>query len=126
SGMYMRLGFSLAIHTDPDILLVDEVLAVGDAAFVAKCKERIAELRRAGKTLLLVTHDLDAVERWCDEVLWLHGGEVKDRGDPRRVIDHYRQFIEKGEELELLEENRQAASAMQTSLETAAEEGEPA
>jgi ABC-type polysaccharide/polyol phosphate transport system ATPase subunit len=103
SGMFMRLGFSIAIHTDPDILLVDEVLAVGDAGFVAKCKDRIAELRRDGKTLVLVTHDLDACERWCDEVIWLHQGEVKDRGHPRRVIDAYRQFIEKQEESVLLE-----------------------
>ena len=98
SGMFMRLGFSIAIHTDPDILLVDEVLAVGDAGFVAKCKDRIAELRKESKTLVLVTHDLDAVERWCDEVIWLHAGEVRERGYPRRVIDAYRQFIEKGEE----------------------------
>ncbi len=101
SGMFMRLGFSLAVHTDPDILLVDEVLAVGDAAFVAKCKERIARLKKEGKTLLLVTHDLDAVRMWCDEALWLHGGEVRDRGEPRRVIDHYREFIERGEEAAL-------------------------
>lgn len=101
SGMFMRLGFSLAVHTDPDVLIVDEVLAVGDAAFVSKCKERIAKMRKEGKTLLLVTHDLDAVERWCDEAVWLHEGIVKDRGDPRRVIDHYRQFIENGEEREL-------------------------
>ncbi len=101
SGMFMRLGFSLAVHTDPDVLIVDEVLAVGDAAFVSKCKERIARLRKEGKTLLLVTHDLDAVERWCDEAVWLHEGIVRDRGDPRRVIDHYRQFIERGEEAEL-------------------------
>lgn len=105
SGMFMRLGFSIAIHTDPDILLVDEVLAVGDAGFVAKCKDRIAELRRAGKTLILVTHDLDAVERWCDEAIWLHQGEVKDRGNPRRVIDAYRHFIERQEEGVLLEED---------------------
>lgn len=102
SGMFMRLGFSLAIHTEPDILLVDEVLAVGDAAFVARCKERLSGLRRENRTLLLVSHDLDAVERWCDEALWLDQGRVMDRGDPRRVIDHYRQFVEKGEELELL------------------------
>lgn len=101
SGMFMRLGFSLAVHTDPDILLIDEVLAVGDAGFVAKCKDRIAELRRSGKTLLLVTHDLGAVERWCDEVLWLHEGEVRERGEPRRVIDAYRQFLEGREEDEL-------------------------
>lgn len=102
SGMFMRLGFSVAVHTDPDILLVDEVLAVGDAGFVAKCKDRIGELRKQGKTLILVTHDLDAVERWCDEAIWLHQGEVMDRGYPRRVIDAYRHFIEKGEERELL------------------------
>jgi lipopolysaccharide transport system ATP-binding protein len=83
SGMFMRLGFSLAVHTDPRILLVDEVLAVGDAAFVAKCKEKLASLKRMGTTLLLVSHDLDAVERWCDEVLWLEGGVVRDRGEPR-------------------------------------------
>jgi lipopolysaccharide transport system ATP-binding protein len=113
SGMFMRLGFSLAVHTDPDVLLVDEVLAVGDAAFVAKCKERIAELRRMGKTLLLVTHDLEAVQRWCDEVLWLHDGEVRDRGDPRRVLDHYRQFVERGAEEQLGELNR-AQQAQET------------
>lgn len=102
SGMFMRLGFSIAIHTNPDVLLVDEVLAVGDAGFVAKCKEKIAELRRDGKTLILVTHDLESVERWCDEAIWLHEGEVRERGYPRRVIDAYRHFIEKGEELEIL------------------------
>ena len=98
SGMFMRLGFSVAVHTNPDILIVDEVLAVGDASFVVKCQERLAELRRSGKTLLLVTHDLEAVLRWCDEVVWLDKGEVQDRGQPRRVIDAYRQFIEKGED----------------------------
>lgn len=103
SGMFMRLGFSLAIHTNPDVLLIDEVLAVGDAAFVAKCKDRVARLRSEGKTLLLVTHDLEAVERWCDEVLWLHGGVVRERGEPRRVIDAYRQFLERREEEGILE-----------------------
>jgi ABC-type polysaccharide/polyol phosphate transport system ATPase subunit len=109
SGMFMRLGFSLAVHTDPDLLIVDEVLAVGDAAFVSKCKERIARLHKDGKTLLLVTHDLDAVERWCDEAIWLHQGEVMDRGHPRRVIDHYRQFVEKGEESDLRREIEETA-----------------
>lgn len=109
SGMFMRLGFSLAVHTDPDILLVDEVLAVGDAGFVNKCKEKISALRKAGKTLLLVSHDLEAVERWCDEVLWLQGGKVRDRGEPRRVIDKYRQFIEEGEEAELVASSQSAS-----------------
>ncbi|HMO02173.1 MAG TPA: ABC transporter ATP-binding protein [Oligoflexia bacterium] len=107
SGMFMRLGFSLAVHTDPDILIIDEVLSVGDEAFVRKCKERVAALKAAGKTLLLVTHDLEAALRWCDEVIWLDHGEIKDRGDPRRVIDAYRGFLEKGEEQQLSEKNRQ-------------------
>lgn len=103
SGMFMRLGFSLAIHTDPDVLLVDEVLAVGDAKFVTKCKEKVSELRKQKKTLFLVSHDLSAVERWCDEVIWIDKGVVKDRGEPRRVIDQYLDYIEKGEEEELKE-----------------------
>jgi ABC-type polysaccharide/polyol phosphate transport system ATPase subunit len=113
SGMFMRLGFSLAVHTNPDILIVDEVLAVGDAAFSVKCEDRIAELKRSGKTLLLVTHDLDAVLRWCDEALWLDKGVVKERGEPRRVLDAYRSFIEKGEDAELL-----STSINQNSLST--------
>ena len=107
SGMFMRLGFSVAIHINPDVLLIDEVLAVGDEGFVSKCKVKISELRKAGKTLLLVSHDLAAVERWCDEVIWLHEGIVKDRGDPRRVIDHYRHFIERGEEEQIVYEEEQ-------------------
>jgi ABC-type polysaccharide/polyol phosphate transport system ATPase subunit len=121
SGMFMRLGFSIAIHTDPDVLLVDEVLAVGDAGFVQKCKDRISLLHKQGKTLVLVTHDLDAVERWCDEAIWLHAGEVRDRGFPRRVIDHYREFIERGEEeAALAAERHDAAESRDPKSETSA------
>jgi ABC-type polysaccharide/polyol phosphate transport system ATPase subunit len=107
SGMFMRLGFSLAIHSDPEVLLVDEVLAVGDEGFVSKCKGRISALRERGVTLMLVTHDLASVERWCDEVIWLDSGAVMDRGEPRRVIDAYRQFIEGLEEVQLEKKNQQ-------------------
>jgi lipopolysaccharide transport system ATP-binding protein len=110
SGMFMRLGFSLAVHTNPDILIIDEVLAVGDASFVVKCEDRLAELRRQGKTLLLVTHDLDAVLRWCDEAVWLDKGVVKDRGEPRRVLDAYRTFVERGEEVKILHINEELAA----------------
>ena len=89
SGMYMRLGFSVAINVDPDVLLVDEVLAVGDEAFTHKCLDKFAEFRRRGRTVLLVTHSLDMVTRFCDEALWLDQGHVKAQGDPRRVIDAY-------------------------------------
>ena len=78
SGMYMRLGFAVAIHVDPDVLLVDEVLAVGDEGFTHKCLDKFAEFKRRGKTILLVTHSLGLVERFCDEALWLDGG--RDQG----------------------------------------------
>ncbi len=105
SGMYMRLGFSLAVHTDPDILLIDEVLAVGDAGFIHKCQDTISEFKRRGKTLIFVTHDLHSVNRWCDEVIWLDSGVVRDRGEPRRIIDAYLQMVEEGENKDLQKEN---------------------
>jgi ABC-type polysaccharide/polyol phosphate transport system ATPase subunit len=99
SGMYVRLGFAVAIHTDPDVLLVDEVLAVGDEAFAHRCLGRIEEFVAAGKTLLLVSHSLPLVEEHCDRVLWLDGGRCRLVGGPRRVIDAYRQAVaeEEGE-----------------------------
>lgn len=110
SGMYMRLGFSLAVHTDPDILLVDEVLAVGDASFVHRCQETISEFKRRGKTLIFVTHDLESVARWCDEVVWLDKGVVRERGGPRYVIDCYLRHVDQGEERELEAENAAESS----------------
>jgi ABC-type polysaccharide/polyol phosphate transport system ATPase subunit len=89
SGMYMRLGFAVAIHVDPDVLLVDEVLAVGDEAFTHKCLDKFAEFKRRGRTVLLVTHSLDLVTRFCDEALWLDGGVARLQGHPKRVVDAY-------------------------------------
>src|SRR5260370_8690762 len=85
--MYMRLGFAVAIHVDPEILLIDEVLAVGDEAFTRKCLDKIGEFRRRGKTILIVTHSLGLVEKMCDEALWLRHGRRADTGDPKRVVD---------------------------------------
>lgn len=98
SGMYMRLGFAVAIHVDPDVLLVDEVLAVGDEGFTHKCLDKFSEFRRKGKTILLVTHSLNLVERFCDEALWLDGGRAITHGDPKRVIGAYLTSVEQGEE----------------------------
>src|SRR5918999_827813 len=89
SGMYMRLGFAVAIHVDPEVLLVDEVLAVGDEAFMHKCLDKFAEFRRRGRTVLLVTHSLDMVRRLCDGALWLDSGVARLQGDPKRVVDAY-------------------------------------
>jgi len=97
SGMYMRLGFAVAIHVDPDVLLVDEVLAVGDEGFTHKCLDKFGEFRRRGKTILLVTHSLDLVKRFCDQALWLDGGKARAHGDPQRVVDAYLTDVEKAE-----------------------------
>ena len=101
SGMYMRLGFAVAIHVDPDVLLVDEVLAVGDEGFTHKCLDKFAEFKRRGKTILLVTHSLGLVERFCDEALWLDAGTVKGMGDPKRVVGAYITDVEVSEEHQL-------------------------
>src|SRR5438105_9875625 len=108
SGMYMRLGFAVAIHVDPDVLLVDEVLAVGDEAFTHKCLDKFAEFRRRNKTILLVTHSLNLVERFCDEALWLDAGHVLAHGDPKRVVGAYLTKVEEGEEMLLAETTAKA------------------
>jgi ABC-type polysaccharide/polyol phosphate transport system ATPase subunit len=92
TGMGMRLAFAVAVNVDPDILIIDEVLGVGDQAFFAKCFERIKEFRRAGKTLLCVSHDLDSLEMLCDRALWLDHGRVAGLGPLRQVMKAYRQF----------------------------------
>lgn len=89
SGMYVRLGFSIAAHLEPDILLLDEVLAVGDASFQQKCLERIDELKRAGTTIVFISHDLAAVGRLCDRVLLMQRGEIAAQGSPAAVIREY-------------------------------------
>lgn len=89
SGMYMRLGFSIAVHTDPDILLVDEVLAVGDATFQRKCMERISQLKQQGVTILLVSHDVKSVRQVCERVIWMEKGEILADGETENVIQKY-------------------------------------
>ena len=101
SGMYMRLGFAVAIHVDPDVLLVDEVLAVGDEGFTHKCLDKFAEFKRRGKTILLVTHSLGLVERFCDDALWMDGGHMKGMGDPKRMVGAYITDVEVSEEHQL-------------------------
>jgi ABC-type polysaccharide/polyol phosphate transport system ATPase subunit len=101
SGMYMRLGFAVAIHVDPDVLLVDEVLAVGDEGFTHKCLDKFAEFKRRGKTILLVTHSLGLVERFCDDALWMDGGHMKGMGDPKRIVGAYITDVEVSEEQQL-------------------------
>ena len=89
SGMVARLAFAVAAHLDPDILLIDEILAVGDQHFQAKCREKIAEFKERGVTIVLVSHALEDVRRLCDRAIWLEGGAIRAEGAPGPVIDAY-------------------------------------
>ena len=94
SGMYMRLGFSVAINVNPDILLVDEVLAVGDQAFQAKCYKVIYDFIKQGKTIIIVSHDLGTIQDLCNRVIFLRNGKVEQIGGPVAVVSTYRSFVE--------------------------------
>jgi len=89
SGMYMRLAFSVAINVDADILLIDEILSVGDQHFQEKCFQKMRELKAEGKTMVYVTHSLGAVEELCNRAVWLHEGVIKKDGAPKDVIPEY-------------------------------------
>jgi ABC-2 type transport system ATP-binding protein len=89
SGMYVRLAFAVAINVDPELLLIDEVLAVGDVAFQQKCMEKFVQFRDDGRTLVLVTHDAGSVRNFCDRAIWLDHGRVTRSGDPAPVLDEY-------------------------------------
>jgi ABC-type polysaccharide/polyol phosphate transport system ATPase subunit len=91
SGMYMRLGFSIAVEVDPDVLLVDEILAVGDAYFREKCLRRIAGFRERGKTIVVVSHDTGLIEQLCDRAIWIEGGGIAADGVPREIVPLYLQ-----------------------------------
>jgi lipopolysaccharide transport system ATP-binding protein len=93
SGMCARLGFSIAVNVDPDVLLIDEVLAVGDAAFAKKCLERMEDFKRRQKTILLVTHNLSLAESWCNQILWLDKGIQSAYGKPEECIKLYKQSL---------------------------------
>lgn len=89
SGMYMRLAFSIAINVDAEILLIDEILAVGDQHFQEKCFNKLHELKKSGKTIVIVTHDMGAVKNLCDRAVWIYEGKVKMDSNSSQVVDEY-------------------------------------
>jgi teichoic acid transport system ATP-binding protein len=97
SGMYGRLAFSVAVHVDPDILLIDEALSVGDARFKQKSFAKMRRLCEEARTIVIVSHGLKMIRHLCDEVVWLHEGEIAMRDEPTAVIDAYRRFLDVGE-----------------------------
>jgi ABC-type polysaccharide/polyol phosphate transport system ATPase subunit len=124
SGMYMRLGFAVAINVDPDVLLIDEVLAVGDQAFVHKCLDKIGEFRRKKKTIVLVTHSLGLVENLADEALWLDRGKIQLRGDPKKVVDAYLAQVSARDEAVLAAAEAQAVAEFEEKVSRPEGEGE--
>jgi ABC-2 type transport system ATP-binding protein len=93
SGMYMRLGFAVAVHSSPDILLVDEVLAVGDTFFQEKCIAKMHEFQASGVTIVVVAHSTDLIEKFCDSAIWLEHGRVEAIGPSREVVDQYQHML---------------------------------
>ena len=93
SGMFVRLAFALAINVDPEILIVDEALAVGDVFFQAKCYKKINEIREGGTTVILVTHDMGTIIKYCDKVVVLNRGKFVDEGDPGKMVDLYKKIL---------------------------------
>ena len=125
SGMYVRLGFSIAAHLDPDILLLDEVLAVGDIVFQAKCLDLIGRLRESGRTLVLISHDLGAIQRLCDRAILLHLGRLIMNGLPADIIDHYQRMAMGGFETRLSHDASQSVSCSHISFSSAEANGTP-
>jgi ABC-type glutathione transport system ATPase component len=112
--MYMRLGFAIAVTVDPDILLIDEVLAVGDEAFQHRCVGKIQEFKARGKTIVLVSHDLSSIERLCDEAVWLDGGRLQLQGETREVVGRYLDHVAREEARALGVEHAQAEALART------------
>lgn len=105
SGMYARLAFSVAIHVDADVLLVDEILGVGDMNFQAKCADKIYEMREKGTTIVIVTHDMGTIDQLCDYAIWLNHGKKIAEGEPKEIQKKYMEFMAKQQEEKQKEEN---------------------
>lgn len=97
SGMQMRLAFAIAVHTEPDVLLIDEVLSVGDLAFQHKCLQRVNEIKASGCSILLVSHEPKTIEDFCDEAIWLNEGRLIVQGQASQVMQHYAEHMRTGD-----------------------------
>jgi teichoic acid transport system ATP-binding protein len=94
SGMRSRLGFAINLCLDPDILIIDEALSVGDKGFAQKCLNKMIELKEQGKTIIFISHSLPQVRQFCDSALWLEGGKLREYGEINEVCDHYAEYVD--------------------------------
>ena len=104
SGMYSRLAFSVAVHMDPDILMIDEALSAGDAKFKSKAAAKMAELRQQARAMFLVSHSLASIQTLCNDAIWLNRGKLMMRGEPKDVVAAYTEFVNVGEASYILED----------------------
>lgn len=106
SGMKSRLGFSINLCLNPDILIVDEALSVGDKGFAQKCLNKMEELKVEGKTIIFVSHSLPQVRKFCDSAMWLDGGQLREYGDIETVCDHYSEYVEQFNKMNVKEKRK--------------------
>ena len=117
SGMFVRLAFAVAINIDPDILIVDEALSVGDVFFQAKCYRKFEEFKQKGKTIVFVSHDLNRISRYCDRVILLNKGNILDEGDPKKIVDLYKKILVQRDEVPEELEQDEVEESIQTGTE---------
>ena len=117
SGMFVRLAFAVAINIDPDILIVDEALSVGDVFFQAKCYRKFEEFKQKGKTIVFVSHDLNSISRYCDRVILLNKGNILDEGDPKKIVDLYKKILVQRDEVPEALEQDEVEESIQTGTE---------
>ena len=116
SGMFARLAFSVAINVDPDILIVDEALSVGDMAFQNKCIRKMEEIGKKGITILFVSHDTQTINKFCSQAIWLHAGIIKEKGIPLTLLENYMSFMSYGVETERSNESSKEINHLEMSL----------
>ena len=116
SGMKSRLGFSISVRVDPDILIIDEALSVGDKSFAEKSLEKMVEFTKKGKTMFFVSHSIGQMKRFCEKIVWLEFGTMKEFGEAEEVLDHYEEFLKQYQSLSKEDKKKYRDGALKISI----------